>query len=146
MSLNLNLPRVDGMGVLQEFRKDPQCAETPVIVVSSSDTAGERRRTAELGVAYYFQKPGDFDSYMELGAIVRAAMSSRPASLPLGHRFDSLLGPQRKLSACRVHARWHSLIDTSSRILELEPRFDTTMEQTTVIRYANKAELTSNDI
>jgi two-component system, chemotaxis family, response regulator Rcp1 len=75
--LDLNLPRLDGFEILTEFRKHPLCGRTPVIVVSSSDTPTERRRMAELGVVQYFQKPGDLDAYMKLGAIVRATMSER---------------------------------------------------------------------
>lgn len=78
MLLDLNLPHLDGFEILAEFRKHPRCAETPVIAVSSSDMLTDRSRMAELGVAYYFQKPFDFDSYMKLGAVVRAAMSSSP--------------------------------------------------------------------
>jgi DNA-binding response OmpR family regulator len=77
MLLDLNLPRLDGFEVLKEFRKHPLCGGTPVIVVSSSDTPAERRRMAELGVVLYFQKPGDLDAYMELGALVRATMADR---------------------------------------------------------------------
>jgi CheY-like chemotaxis protein len=75
MLLDLNLPRLDGFEILTEFRKHPQCAHTPVIIVSSSNTPTERRRMAELGIVQYFQKPGDLDAYMELGAIVRKTMS-----------------------------------------------------------------------
>jgi CheY-like chemotaxis protein len=77
MLLDLNLPRLNGFEILTEFRKHPLCARTPVIVVSSSDTTTERRRMAELGVVLYFQKPGDLDAYMELGALVRATMADR---------------------------------------------------------------------
>lgn len=69
--LDLNLPKADGADVLSEFRKHPECAATPVIVVSSSDARKDRVRMAELGVAHYFRKPSDFDAFLKLGAIVR---------------------------------------------------------------------------
>src|SRR5690349_15493812 len=37
MLLDLNLPKVDGPTILREFRKHPECEDTPVIVVTSSD-------------------------------------------------------------------------------------------------------------
>jgi CheY-like chemotaxis protein len=73
--LDLNLPKADGMTVLAEFRKHPQCARTPVIVITSSDTPKDRERVGALGVAAYFRKPSNLDEYLELGAVVLAVMA-----------------------------------------------------------------------
>jgi CheY-like chemotaxis protein len=70
MLLDLNLPKADGSQVLTEFRKHSVCRDTPVIVVTSSDAAKDRRQMAELGVAHYFRKPTDLDAFLKLGAIV----------------------------------------------------------------------------
>jgi CheY-like chemotaxis protein len=75
--LDLNLPKVDGPVVLTEFRKLPQCGQTPVIVVSSSDAPRDRERMAQMGIAFYFKKPSDLDAFMELGAIVRGVVGGR---------------------------------------------------------------------
>jgi len=72
--LDLNLPRVDGHEVLREFRRHPDCATTPVIIVSSSDSPRDRERVSALGVTRYFKKPTTFGAYMELGAIVKEAV------------------------------------------------------------------------
>lgn len=77
--LDLNLPKVDGPEILTEFRKNPQCAHTPVIVLTSSDAPADRARMAELGIAHYFKKPSDLDAYMQLGAVVRAIFNSECA-------------------------------------------------------------------
>ena len=74
--LDLNLPKADGSEVLFEFRKHPECVETPVIVVSSSDAEKDRVRMAELGVAHYFRKPSDFDAFLKLGAVVREVIEA----------------------------------------------------------------------
>ena len=44
--LDLNLPKIDGPEVLREFRKRGACFQTPVIVVSSSETERDRARMA----------------------------------------------------------------------------------------------------
>lgn len=72
--LDLNLPRIDGVEVLQEVRCHPDCVSTPVIVVSSSDTSQDRQKVGTLGVTRYFRKPTSFDAFMQLGAIVREVM------------------------------------------------------------------------
>ncbi len=71
MLLDLNLPKVDGSQLLREFRKHPECAHTPVIVVTSSDAQADRKRMTELGVTRYFRKPSDLDAFLELGSVVK---------------------------------------------------------------------------
>jgi CheY-like chemotaxis protein len=69
--LDLNLPIADGPQVLGEFRRHPECAKTPVIVVTSSDAARDRAKVAELGISHYFRKPSSLAGFMKLGAVVR---------------------------------------------------------------------------
>ena len=71
MLLDLNLPKVSGARVLSEFRKHPECSDTPVIVITSSDAQKDRARMEELGVARYFRKPSDYRAFLRLGAVVR---------------------------------------------------------------------------
>lgn len=79
MLLDLNLPKADGPAVLSELRKHPECIHTPVIVVTSSDSPKDRTRVAELGISYYFRKPSDFTSYMQLGAIIKDVLRGHTA-------------------------------------------------------------------
>jgi CheY-like chemotaxis protein len=84
--LDLNLPKIEGQQVLAEFRKHPECAMTPVIVVSSSDAPRDKARIGELGISRYFRKPSELEDFMKLGAVIlevvegtpRAAMSGLP--------------------------------------------------------------------
>ena len=69
--LDLNLPKADGHELLALLRSHPLCTETPVIVVTSSDSRKDRDRAAALGAARYFRKPTDLSEYMQLGALVR---------------------------------------------------------------------------
>ena len=52
MILDLNLPKADGLAILAEFRKHPQCAQTPVIVISSSDAPRDKERAEAFGVKH----------------------------------------------------------------------------------------------
>ncbi|MDP9054251.1 MAG: response regulator [Acidobacteriota bacterium] len=76
--LDLNLPRVEGQQVLSEFRKHPKGAQTPVIVVSSSDAPRDKARSGELGISRYFRKPSELDAFMALGAVVRQVVEATP--------------------------------------------------------------------
>ena len=75
--LDLNLPKVDGPQVLQEFRKHPACAQTPVIVVTSSDAPKDRKRVEALGATAYFRKPSELTEFMRLGAVVKEVLNGR---------------------------------------------------------------------
>ncbi len=69
--LDLNLPKIDGAAVLQEFRKHPQCGLTPVIVVTSSDMPKDHAQLAALGISNYFRKPTSFAAFMQLGSVIK---------------------------------------------------------------------------
>jgi chemotaxis family two-component system response regulator Rcp1 len=78
MLLDLNLPKVDGPEILGKFRKHPYCAETPVIVISSSDAHRDRERMAQFGIARYFRKPSDLNAFLKLGAVVAEVVEGKP--------------------------------------------------------------------
>ncbi len=78
--LDLNLPKVDGPQVLTEFRQHPECAQTPVIVVSSSNAERDRARITALGIARYFRKPTDLTAFLQLGAVVREVVKMERGS------------------------------------------------------------------
>lgn len=72
--LDINLPKVDGTELLSEFRRHPDCLHTPVITISSSVAPQEQARLRELHVTRYFQKPMDYQAFLELGQVVKEVM------------------------------------------------------------------------
>ena len=89
--LDLNLPKVDGSTVLSELRQRPGSAHVPVIVVTSSDSAKERERMAQLGIGYYFRKPTEYADFMQLGSIVKQVLQHQTA-WPSSHQPGSTAG------------------------------------------------------
>jgi CheY-like chemotaxis protein len=73
--LDLNLPKASGHQILEKFRTQFKCSDTPVIVVTSSDAPRDRERAAQLGAAHYFRKPTDFEEFMKLGAVIKSLTS-----------------------------------------------------------------------
>jgi len=69
--VDLNVPRRDGIQVLERARRSPVCGGIPVIVISSSDSPADRQRAFALGASEYFRKPSTLDEFMQLGRIVR---------------------------------------------------------------------------
>jgi two-component system response regulator len=63
--LDLKLPRVDGLEVLQRIRSDPRTRFLPVVVLTSSREEQDLVRSYELGVSSYVRKPVDFMQFMD---------------------------------------------------------------------------------
>lgn len=70
--LDLNLPKVSGHELLTQVRNSELLRTTRVIVITSSDSAQDRARTATLHVNYYFRKPTDLQDFLQLGGIIEA--------------------------------------------------------------------------
>ena len=65
--LDLNLPKSDGSDVLKRIREKPELRNTPVVILSSSDSNRDRQFAAELGASSYITKPSDLDGFLGLG-------------------------------------------------------------------------------
>jgi CheY-like chemotaxis protein len=64
--LDLNLPKVGGLEVLQQIKKDAQLKQIPVIVLTVSQREEDVVRSYDLGVNTYIQKPVEFDNFMRV--------------------------------------------------------------------------------
>jgi DNA-binding response OmpR family regulator len=70
--LDLNLPKHDGRAILARLRQSRVCGFVPVIVITSSNSASDRKAAAELGANEYFCKPSDYDQFLELGRHIKS--------------------------------------------------------------------------
>jgi CheY-like chemotaxis protein len=83
--LDINMPRVDGFGVLSEIKNDPALRCIVVIMLSGSHNPADVRRAYEGGASAYLTKPESFDGYLEMVSAI-AAFWYRSAVLPrVGH-------------------------------------------------------------
>ena len=55
--LDWMMPGLDGLGVLQALRGDPETAGIPIIMLSSCDQPDEIQRVLDLDVTAYMAKP-----------------------------------------------------------------------------------------
>jgi CheY-like chemotaxis protein len=68
--LDLRMPRMGGLEMLAELRRDPELADVPVIVLTTSDDERDRRDAFAHHVAGYFVKPSSAAEYRQLVAAV----------------------------------------------------------------------------
>ncbi|HTU50056.1 MAG TPA: response regulator, partial [Acidobacteriaceae bacterium] len=64
--LDLKLPKVDGMQVLEKVKNDERTRTIPVVLMTSSKEERDRVTGYDLGVNSYLQKPVDFDSFRKM--------------------------------------------------------------------------------
>jgi CheY-like chemotaxis protein len=69
--LDLNLPRHDGIEILQRMREMTWMGRVPVVVLTSSDSPRDRLMANQLGVTRYLRKPSSLDEFLGLGAIFK---------------------------------------------------------------------------
>jgi CheY-like chemotaxis protein len=64
MLLDLKLPKVDGLEVLEKIKADERLKMIPVVVLTSSHEERDMVRSYELGVNAYVVKPVDFHEFV----------------------------------------------------------------------------------
>jgi len=83
--LDLKLPKVDGLEVLQQIKTDAQLKMIPVVVLTSSREERDMVASYQLGVNAYVVKPVDFHEFVnavkELGIFWALINEPPPGSM-----------------------------------------------------------------
>ena len=54
---DLNMPNLDGYGLIEALRRNPEHVNTPIIILSSEGGEDDRERGIEVGASSYLVKP-----------------------------------------------------------------------------------------
>jgi DNA-binding response OmpR family regulator len=63
--LDIGLPRVSGLDVLERLRADERTALLPVVILTSSDEERDRVKSYENGANSFVRKPVEFSEFAE---------------------------------------------------------------------------------
>jgi CheY-like chemotaxis protein len=63
--LDLKMPRMDGLEVLQRVRNDERTKLLPVVVLTTSSEDKDRVESYKLGANSYIRKPVDFNQFVD---------------------------------------------------------------------------------
>ncbi len=109
--LDINLPRVDGWGVLAELRRSKT---TPVLILTANDSTAHRVRGLDGGADDYLVKPFELDELLaRLRALIRRAAGAASTRIELGDVVvDTAARTVSKAGrAVRMTAREYSLVE-----------------------------------
>ena len=61
--LDIRMPKVDGVGVLNQLKQDPELRKIPVIMLTTTDDPREVERCHALGCSNYIVKPVHYEQF-----------------------------------------------------------------------------------
>jgi len=68
---DINMPRMDGFGLIDQVRRDPRNRAIPILVLTTESDAAKKQRAREAGATGWIVKP--FDAGKLIAAIRRVA-------------------------------------------------------------------------
>ena len=75
--LDMHLPKHGGDDILTSLRATERYAQTPVIVMTASDSPEDHANAERHAALHYFRKPLNLAEFMQLGVIVKEILESR---------------------------------------------------------------------
>ena len=68
--IDINMPRMNGLELLEALRSDPEFVGLNIFIMTTSDLEADRLKARELAVSGYIIKPLNFDKFGEGGSTV----------------------------------------------------------------------------
>jgi CheY-like chemotaxis protein len=82
--LDLNLPRHDGIEILEQLRGSAGLADVAVVVLTSSDSPRDQKIANQLGATCYLRKPSNLEQFLALGEVLKSLLDGTQAKSVCG--------------------------------------------------------------
>jgi CheY-like chemotaxis protein len=63
--LDIRMPKIDGVEVLEKIKQDPELKKVPVIMLTTTDNPDTIERCHSLGCSIYVVKPVEYESFTD---------------------------------------------------------------------------------
>jgi two-component system response regulator len=73
--LDLNVPKNDGIEIIESMRASEVFRDTQVVVLSSSSSPRDYARLERFNIARYITKPPDLDEFLNIGSQLKSLMA-----------------------------------------------------------------------
>jgi two-component system response regulator len=78
--LDLNVPKNDGIEIIETMRESDVFRDTRVVVLSSSSSPRDHARLEKFRIARYITKPPDLDEFLNIGSQLKQLVAAPKAS------------------------------------------------------------------
>ena len=68
--VDIRMPRLDGIGLINEIRRDPQLTRTVIFILTTSDADRDKMAAYDAHVAGYIVKTGSGDQFLTLATML----------------------------------------------------------------------------
>ena len=68
--LDLHLPKRDGGEILKSLRASERCGQTPVVILTASQSPRDEVNAIRHAALHYFRKPASLEHFLQLGDVV----------------------------------------------------------------------------
>lgn len=66
--LDLNMPKINGLEVLQKLKSHPDFKTIPVVILTTSSESSDLQTAYQLGVNSYIVKPVNFEKFLDVAS------------------------------------------------------------------------------
>ena len=77
--LDLNLPKNDGLEILEAMRESQPYAQTPIAVLSSSSSPRERAKIEKYSISRFITKPSYLEEFLAIGNVIKELLGETRA-------------------------------------------------------------------
>ncbi|CAM3533241.1 response regulator [Flavobacterium gelidilacus] len=64
--LDLNMPKINGLEVLEKLKSHPEFKAIPVVILTTSSESSDLQKAYKLGVNSYIVKPVSFENFLDV--------------------------------------------------------------------------------
>ncbi|NIJ52757.1 response regulator [Dyadobacter arcticus] len=70
--VDMNMPKMNGIEAIKEIRSEPELAEVPAVMLSTSDNPDLKKKALDAGINEFIVKPNTFKALLDIAKSILA--------------------------------------------------------------------------